>query len=417
MNDLEKAGRKITAALLVSQSLFSASIIMIFTIVSIIAVQLGHSRLWTGVPTTLILVGAALVAYPIGWLMDRAGRRVGLSVGYLFGIVGTLVAGVAVINESLWIFLAGVLLIGLAKGVNDLARYAAAEANIASKRARALSLVVLGGGVGSIPGPALIKWTGIAAESVGAPSLSGPWFAAAFFLIIVLGFITLFLRPDPQQIARQLATLESGPTLPAQRGRSFQEVFFGEQRARLAVGAMVFGQLTMVLVMTVTPVHMEHQHDIAEISWVFMAHTMGMFGLSFVVGWLVDRLGRTRMILVGGLILIAACLIAPISTELNWLIVALFLLGLGWNCCFVAGSTLLADVLRPHEKGRVQGPADAVVNVASGVGGLGGGFLFGVTSYATMNWIGLVIALIPVMLVLFFRFTHSEITLEGTPAG
>ncbi|MCQ3976179.1 MAG: hypothetical protein DPW09_22355 [Anaerolineae bacterium] len=65
---------------------------------------------------------------------------------------------------------------------------------------------------------------------------------------------------------------------------------------------------------------------------VIMAHTLGMFGLSFPVGWLVDRLGRTKMILSGSLILMAACLLAPLSAEVCWLIVALFLLGLGWNC-------------------------------------------------------------------------------------
>ncbi|MBI1877396.1 MAG: MFS transporter, partial [Chloroflexi bacterium] len=319
---------------------------------------------------------------------------------------------------SLWLFLSGVLFLGLAKGVIDLGRYAAAEANVVSKRARAISLVVLGGTVGSISGPALIKWTGLAAESTGAPSLSGPWFAAAFFLIFSLGIITLFLRPDPQQIARQLAALGPSPTLSSQQGRSFREVFLGEQRAKLAVAAMVFGQFTMVWVMTITPVHMHHHHhEIGDISWVFMAHTLGMFGLSFVVGWLVDRLGRTRMILTGSLILIAACLIAPLSTEVYGLVIALFLLGLGWNCCFVSGSTLLADVLRPHEKGRVQGLADAVVNVASGVGSLGGGFVFAATSYAAMSWIGLMVALIPVLLVIFLRSTQSEITLEGTPAA
>ena len=189
----------------------------------------------------------------------------------------------------------------------------------------------------------------------------------------------------------------------------------GEQRAKLAVAAMVFGQLTMVLVMTITPVHMHHHnHDITDISWVFMAHTLGMFGMSFVVGSLVDRLGRARMILVGSLILIAACLVAPLSTEVYWLAMALFLLGLGWNCCFVAGSTLLSDVLRPHEKGRVQGLADAVVNVASGIGGLGGGFMFAAIGYTTMSWIGLTVALIPLLLVFFLRSAPSEVALEGT---
>jgi MFS family permease len=419
MSSLEKAGQKITTALLVSQSLFSASVIMLFTISSIIAVQLaGDNSQWTGVPSTLILVGAALVAYPIGRLMDQFGRRIGLSVGHLFGIGGALVAGAAVIQESLWLFLAGVLLMGFAKGVIDLGRYAAAEANIGSKRARAISLVVLGGTVGSITGPALIKWTGVAAERFNAPSLSGPWFAAALFLAISLVMITIFLRPDPQQIGRQLAALEPGPALPTQEGRSFQEVFFSEPRAKLAIAAMVFGQLTMVWVMTITPVHMHHHaHEIAAISWVFMAHTLGMFGLSFPVGWLVDRLGRVKMIIIGSLLLVASCLLAPLSAEVYWLVLVLFLLGLGWNCCFVAGSTLLADILRPHEKGRVQGLTDAVVNVASGVGSLGGGFVFAATSFAIMSWLGLVAALVPLALVYFLRSARSKVALEGTVTG
>lgn len=419
MTTLEKAGQKITTALLISQSLFSASVIMLFTISSIIAVQLaGDNSQWTGVPSTLIMAGAALVAYPIGRLMDQTGRRIGLSLGHLFGIAGTLVAGAAVIQESLWLFLGGVFMIGLAKGVIDLGRYAAAEANIVSKRARAISLVVLGGTVGSISGPALIHWTGLAAERINAPALSGPWFAAAFFLAVSLVLITILLRPDPQQIGRQLAALEPHPVPVGQKGRTFQEVLWGEQRAKVAVAAMVFGQLTMVLVMTITPVHMHHHHhEITAISWVIMAHTLGMYGLSFPVGWLVDRLGRTKMILIGSLILIVSCVLAPLSAEVFWLIIALFLLGLGWNCCFVAGSTLLADVLRPYEKGQVQGLADAVVNVASGLGSLGGGFMFAVIGYTTMNWIGLVVALIPLLLAVFLRTVRSEAALREPITG
>lgn len=88
-----------------------------------------------------------------------------------------------------------------------------------------------------------------------------------------------------------------------------------------------------------------------------------------------------------------------------------------WNSLLVAGSTLLADILRPHEKGRVQGLADAVVNVASGVGSLGGGFVFAATSFTTMSWLGLLVALAPLALVLFLRSTRSKIALEGTVTG
>jgi MFS family permease len=177
---------------------------------------------------------------------------------------------------------------------------------------------------------------------------------------------------------------------------------------------MVFGQLTMVVVMTITPVHMRsHHHEIADISWVIMAHTLGMFGLSFLVGWLVDRLGRIKMITVGGVILIVSCLLAPLSIEVFWLMLALFSLGLGWNCCFVAGSTLLADVVRPHEKGKIQGLADTVVSVTSGIGSLGGGLVFAAIGYTAMNRIGLVFALIPLLLILLLQSARSEMPLDG----
>ncbi|NIV30722.1 MAG: MFS transporter, partial [Anaerolineae bacterium] len=88
-------------------------------------------------------------------LMDRAGRRVGLSLGYIFGISGALISGWAVVEQSLPALLAGVLLAGLARGVIDMGRYAAAEASRPDRRARAISLVVLGGTVGSIAGPSL----------------------------------------------------------------------------------------------------------------------------------------------------------------------------------------------------------------------------------------------------------------------
>jgi MFS family permease len=419
MTPLEKAGRRITAGLLITQSLFSATVIMVFTISSIIVVELaGGNNRWLGVPSTVTLLGAAMIAYPIGRLMDRVGRRIGLSFGHIFGILGALVAGWAVINESLIMFLTGVLFIGLAKGVSDLGRYAAAEANVPAKRARALSLVVLGGTVGSITGPGLIQWSSALAARAGLPELSGPFLLAVVFFGLALAIVNLFLRPDPQQIAFQLETVGSDSSPMQKVGRSFQQILAGDHRSKLAIGAMVFGQLTMVVVMTITPVHMHsHNHEIAAISWVIMAHTMGMFGLSFVVGWLVDRLGRTKMIMVGTIILINACIMAPLSTEAGWLALALFLLGLGWNCCFVAGSTLLSDILHPHEKGRIQGLADTVVSICSGVGSFGGGLLFAAIGFTVTSQIGIIVALIPLLLVFFLRAGQTERPLEGTLSG
>jgi MFS family permease len=415
MQNLEKTSQKITLTLLAGQSLFTASIIMGFTIGSIIAVQLanGNSQ-WTGVPATLGVVGAAMIAYPIGRLMDRVGRRIGLSIGYVIGILGTLVAALGVINQSLFIFLIGFFGLGLTRGVLDLGRYAAAEASPAHRRARAISWVILGGTVGSILGPSLIEVTNNLAGRIGLPGLSGPWFAAAIFLAMGLVLINVFLRPDPQVIGRQLAALEPESAKEQLKGGRPYRKIIQDPNALLATGTLIFAQVTMVAVMVVTPVHMQdHNHALGSISVVIMAHTLGMFGLSFVTGWLADKLGRTKVIISGGLILGLSCLMAPFSHGVAWLVVALFLLGLGWNFCFVAGSTLLTDVLRPEEKGRIQGLTDTLINIASGVGSISSGFAFAAFGFAAMSWFTIMLGLIPVILVVYLRTARHQLALEG----
>jgi MFS family permease len=337
-----------------------------------------------------------------------------LSIGYLIGIISTLTAGLAVINQSLWLFLAGVFGFGLTRGVLDLGRYAAAEASPATKRARAISWVVLGGTAGSIVGPSLIKSTGSLAEQAGLPGLSGPWFMATLFFGLSLVIIHLFLRPDPQEIGRQLALLEPEPGYPeGSGGRAYRRII-QDPWVKLATGTLIFGQVTMVVVMVVTPVHMHgHHHDLSAISLVIMAHALGMFGLSFVTGWLVDKLGRPRMILLGGLTLSLACFMAPFSSGATWLAVALFLLGLGWNFCFVAGSTLLSDLLRAEERGRVQGLTDTLINIVSGVGNLGSGFIFAAFGFTTMSWLTILLGMTPIVLVLLSRNARRRFALEG----
>ena len=375
----------------------------------------GGNAGWTGVPSTLVVAGAALMAYPIGKLMDRVGRRKGLSVGYMLGIGGTLVAGQAVISGSLPIFLAGIFVVGMTKGVLDQGRYAAAEASPEHKRARAISWVVLGGTAGSILGPSLISGTSRLAVQFGLPELSGPWFAAAIIFWVTLIFINVLLRPDPKEVAQLFSGEESQPDhslIPVLQKRPYREIL-RDPRTKIATAALICGQLAMVVVMTMTPVHMRyHEHTLGAISLVIMGHTLGMFGLSFVTGWLVDRFGRNALITGGSLVLVLACVTAPLYTSVAWLGISLFLLGLGWNFCFVAGSALLSDGLRSEERGRVQGLTDTMINVVSGVGSIGGGLIFAATGYLTISWLSILVSVIPLSAVLLLQSRRPAVAIE-----
>jgi predicted MFS family arabinose efflux permease len=93
--------------------------------------------------------------------------------------------------------------------------------------------------------------------------------------------------------------------------------------------------------------------------------------------------------------LVLAGLAAPLSPEVLPLAVSLFLLGLGWNLCFVGGSSLLADQLRAEERGRTQGVNDFLIAIASAVGSLGSGVVFAAVGYTVMGSIGSIVALVP----------------------
>jgi MFS family permease len=396
---LAAAGQRITGALFASQSLFSAATIASFTLTPIIAVQLAGGEEAAGVPVTLTWLGRAAVAYPIGWLMDRLGRRNGLSIGYFIGTIGMGLSVMAIMQASYLWFLLGALLVGAARASAEQSRFVAAEAQPSAQRARAMGLIVFAGTIGAIGGPLLVAPSEHWAASFGLVGATGPFIAATVMLLLGLIVTLIFLRPDPLTVGRQISQDEEAAIPVAERvpraARPLREIF-GHFNVQLAVTAMVIGQLVMTLLMVITPVHMDHlHHPTTAVSGVIMAHTLGMFGLSGLTGWLLDRYGRLPIILAGTVILITSALLTPGAVSVPMLAVALFLLGLGWNFCFLAGSAMLAEALRSAERGRAQGVNEMFVAVASGGGSLTTGAIFvqgGITAVSVVS-LALMIAL------------------------
>jgi MFS family permease len=144
------------------------------------------------------------------------------------------------------------------------------------------------------------------------------------------------------------------------------------------------GHLIMVAVMVMTPVHMAHVDvSLNIIGFVISVHIAGMYALSPVVGYLTDRLGRQQVILIGSLILIASAVISgfsPANNEIQ-LGIGLFLLGLGWSCTLIAGSTLLSESVSDHYRAPAQGTSDLVMNLSAAIGGALAGIIIAVLSY------------------------------------
>ena len=388
--------RRLISVLFIGQGLALVAMFASVSIGSITGVQLAGTERAAGWPSTAQQVGGMVAAYIAGRVMSRFGRRIGLSLGYIVGLFGGVIAALAVIANTFPLFLVGMALLGASRATSDQARYAAADVSSAAQRARAVSTIVFAGTIGAVLGPAITPLAGNLAESLGFDQLAGPWFITAIGLGITLLFVFIFLRPDPRDVARAMNRADSDNRSVAAPppARSFRQVL-NDPLVRVSIVALGLAQAVMVMIMNITPVHMTHfDHQLSDISFVISMHILGMYGLSPATGWISDRWGRVPTIAIGSLLLIASCVLAPTNPATLPLAASLFLLGLGWNFCFVAGSSLLTDRLAIGERPSIQGSVDLVVGGASVIGSLSSGELMASAGYGSANAIGIGVSLI-----------------------
>jgi MFS family permease len=177
----------------------------------------------------------------------------------------------------------------------------------------------------------------------------------------------------------------------------------------VAMTSMVFAQIVMVVPMSITSVHMKvHQHPLSAVSLVISSHTVGMFAFSTLSGRLSDRWGRGPVIILGSGLLILSCLLAAPSTNLWPLMAALFLLGLGWNLAYVAGSALLADQLSPQERAKTQGANDLLLNLGAAISQVGSGVIYAGGGFGLMGLAAAAVAAVPLTLAIRWQVRRSH---------
>ncbi|MDN5916564.1 MAG: MFS transporter [Pseudonocardia sp.] len=359
--------------------------------------MLGSDDL-SGLPTGLFTLGSALAAFLVGRVPQRFGRRLGVGLGFSAGGLGAIGVVVAAVVGSVPLLVAALFIYGAGTATNLQARYAGTDLALPAQRGRAISVAMVATTLGAVAGPNLVEPLGAFATAVGVPALAGPFLLAAVAYLGAGIVLFAFLRPDPFLVARHLAqrsaTIADGPT-----------PITPSLRTGVAVGAtvMVLTQIAMVAIMTMTPVHMRaHGHGLGEVGLVIGVHIGAMYLPSLLTGSLVDRFGRIRVATAAGVTLLLAGIVAALAPadSLGLLIVALALLGLGWNLGLISGTALLVDATVPANRARVQGTVDVLI----ALGGAGGGAVSGVVvagaGYATLSLAGgfLALLLVPVLL-------------------
>ena len=405
-----EAARRITWTLFAAQGLGSAGFLVASTITPLVGARLGGGDAWAGVPSAMYQGGVAVAAFFWGRAMDAFGRRRTLMLGMACGTVGALLAGAAAAGHRFAAFLLGVLFMGLANAALQLGRFVSAEVHLPAHRGRAISRVVLGGTVGAVFGPLFAGPAGRLAAAFGLDPLAGPYGVSALLFVVVAALFALLLHPEPRELAQRLAQTVAGPVQSVMApARRLTDVVH-DRLAALAVATMVCGQVVMVMLMVITAVHMSHHHHgLSSISAVLSSHVFGMYAFSVLSGRLTDAWGRVPVIAAGALTLLLACLTAPLSLKAPPLAGALLLLGLGWNLCYVAGSSLLADRLTPSERARTQGVNDFLIGSVSALGSLTSGLVFARAGYAWMAGAGGIVAIgLLVTSLAVLRFTRTK---------
>ncbi|MXX82754.1 MAG: MFS transporter [Chloroflexi bacterium] len=429
-----RVSQRLLITIFLSQSLFSAAQIAILTLHSIAAGILGGSDAAAGMPTTVVTFSHSLFAYSMGLIMGRFGRRMGLLTAYGFGLLGALLGLVAVLNGWFALLLISSAGMGIARSGSQMSRFVVGEIFPVGRRAQMIGRVVFAGTIGAVFGPALVAPSSRLAQFLGLeipfePALAqsplaqivmphantvgelttGPWVIASFLLFISTLITWLLLRPEPALIARQYSEAPS-PSAKAGGGDRLRDLL-RLPNVQLAILSMVICQTVMSTLMTITPWHMHlADHENAQVSLVIGVHVFGMFGLSPLTGYLIDRYGRVSMMVIAALILIASTIIAPLSTQMPYLLAGLFLLGLGWNFGYVAGSSMLADALSGANRTRVAGFNDTLVAFCAGLGTLSSGFLFGLGGFLFVSLGGGALAL--ALLGLIRRLTLRQLALQ-----
>ena len=326
------------------QALIGASGIAQVSMSSLVGYSLATDKALATLPFAIQMGGTMMASIPAGILFATLGRRAGFMAGNLCSLLGSGVLFYAVTTSNFPLFCLGSLPMGIGFGIGQHYRFAASEIADPSVRARAIALVMAGGVLSALLGPELVMRT----KSMLSPVLFLGTYAATALLPVVSMVLLAVVKLPPAPPRDKVPT----PAL---------EILARPTFITAAVAGMV-GYGSMNLVMTTTQLQMMNcGFGVDDGVNVIRAHAFFMFAPGFITGPLIQRFGVHRIILVGGVLCVACAAMAfGAPTFMNFL-VALSLLGLGWNFMFVGATTMLTSAHSPTERVKAQAMNDLIV--------------------------------------------------------
>lgn len=393
----------------ISQIFGGAGLAAGITVGALLAQDMLGTDSFAGVPVALFTLGSAGAALVVGRLSQRYGRRFGLATGFLAGGIGAIGVVIAALTNNIYLLFASLLIYGFGTATNLQARYAGTDLATSKQRGTAISIAMVSTTLGAVAGPNLVGVMGTFATSLGVPALSGPFILAAATYIIAGLVLLVYLRPDPLVVANAIADaqIKNESNLVDTTSHTLTN---NNRGIVLGATVMVITQMVMVAIMTMTTVHMRHHgHGLDEVGMVIGLHVAAMYLPSLVTGVLVDKFGRMVMTIAAGTTLMAAAIVAAVAPadSMLVLIIALVLLGLGWNFGLICGTALIVDSTHPTARAKTQGKVDVLVALAGATGGGFSGMFVALTSYSTLSLVGGFLSLLLIPVVIWSR-NHTK---------
>lgn len=399
--------KRTLVVVVLSQIFGGAGLAAGITVGALIARDMLGSESFSGLPAALFTLGSALSAFLVGRISQVFGRRYGLSLGFIAGGIGAIgVILAATINNVLLLFIA-LFIYGAGTSTNLQARYAGTDLANEKQRATAVSIAMVSTTFGAVAGPNLVTPMGKIADSVGIPTLAGPFILAALAYILAGLTLFIYLRPDPFLVAKEISDAQE-----EQKNQVSDQVKLELDtkinRAGIIVGALVLvlSHVVMVAVMTMTPIHMEnHGKELSAVGLVIGLHIAAMYLPSIGTGVLVDKFGRVFMVVASSITLAISGLMAAFvpGDSLFWLTIALVLLGLGWNFGLISGTTIIVDSTNLNTRAKTQGSVDVWVALGGTAGSLLSGIIVAYFSYMILGLVGTFLALLMIPVIFWAR--------------
>jgi MFS family permease len=341
----------------------------LITMNGLVGYRLADTKSLATLGVTSYVLGSALATMPASLWMAKVGRRMGFMTGALINVGGCALAAFAIAIGSFPLYCVATAVIGIYMAIGLQYRFAAAEVSSPKDKPKAISLVLAGGIVGGFLGPESVRR---AVDLFHAPFLGG-FVVLAAYAIAALAVQSTVRVPPPTVEERSGA------------GRPLSAIV---RQPVFIVAAMAggLGYGLMNLLMTATPIAMSFcSHPFGATALVIEWHVVGMYAPGFVTGALIQRFGVNNVILTGLALMAASVAVALNGNTVAHFVVALALVGIGWNFMYVGGTTLLTEAYKPAEKARTQGANDFIVFATMCVSSLASGAMVSTAGWEAMN--------------------------------